>query len=320
MLDYLSACFDAAEHFHDLAGDLALASAVVRLPRLLIISSAFSVAAFIATIRAICSLTAASKKHLNSFTLKLVGTTSSKMLSAEGRNSYCDCSPSPSHACPSLVLRLRGHVGAPQRAERQQRLDHGRLLANARETRVGHVEPIEIAGDVGFQIAIGQHFDFVERDLIFEMREFVRPASCRDNEMPKCRAYPTLPFATFGTVAVNSCQRAAAVRTHVAVVSAAQAAIGGQHQQDRTLGFLAPFKQRMADFQAAIGQIGHELRDALGVGRGGMARSIAFLKRRSGDQLHRPRNLADVADRLAAFVEGSGLGHAVGSVMLASSQ
>ena len=52
--------------------------------------SAFSVAAFIATMRAICSLTAASRKHLNNRTLKLVGTTSSRMLSAEGRNSYCD--------------------------------------------------------------------------------------------------------------------------------------------------------------------------------------------------------------------------------------
>src|SRR5690606_29789198 len=38
-------------------------------------SSAFSVADFIATMRAICSLTAESRKHLKSFTLKLVGTT-----------------------------------------------------------------------------------------------------------------------------------------------------------------------------------------------------------------------------------------------------
>ena len=53
----------------------------------LIRSLAFSVAAFMATIRATCSLTAASRKHLNNFTLKLVGTTSARMLSAEGRNS-----------------------------------------------------------------------------------------------------------------------------------------------------------------------------------------------------------------------------------------
>ena len=50
-------------------------------------SPAFSVALFMATMRAICSLTAESKKHLNSFTLKLAGTTSSRMLSGEGKNS-----------------------------------------------------------------------------------------------------------------------------------------------------------------------------------------------------------------------------------------
>ena len=58
--------------------------------KFLIILSAFSVADFIATMRAICSLTAESRKHLKSLILKLIGTTASKMLSAEGRNSYCD--------------------------------------------------------------------------------------------------------------------------------------------------------------------------------------------------------------------------------------
>ena len=93
--------------------------------------SAFSVAAFIATIRAICSLTAASRKHLNNRTLKLVGTTSSKMLAAEGRNSYCG----------SLCRRFL--AGAGQIAQRQQRLDDRLLTAGALELRVGHVEPVE---------------------------------------------------------------------------------------------------------------------------------------------------------------------------------
>jgi hypothetical protein len=66
-----------------------LAGAVVLHANRLIKSPAFSVAAFIATIRAICSLTAESRKHLNSFTLKLAGTTSSRMLAGEGKNSYC---------------------------------------------------------------------------------------------------------------------------------------------------------------------------------------------------------------------------------------
>ena len=82
---------DAADDFHDLAGDLRSGGrGCTSSTSCLIILSAFSVAAFMATMRAICSLTAASRKHLNSLTLKLVGTTSSRMLSAEGRNSYCD--------------------------------------------------------------------------------------------------------------------------------------------------------------------------------------------------------------------------------------
>ena len=52
--------------------------------RLLIRPPAFSVAAFIATIRATCSLTAASRKHLKSRDKKLAGKISSRMLAAEG--------------------------------------------------------------------------------------------------------------------------------------------------------------------------------------------------------------------------------------------
>ena len=52
--------------------------------RLLIRPPAFSVAAFIATMRATCSLTAASRKHLKSRDKKLAGRISSRMLSAEG--------------------------------------------------------------------------------------------------------------------------------------------------------------------------------------------------------------------------------------------
>src|SRR5205823_1628579 len=56
--------------------------------KLLIMSPAFSVAAFMATRRAICSLTAASRKHLNNRTLNDTGRISSRMSLALGMNSY----------------------------------------------------------------------------------------------------------------------------------------------------------------------------------------------------------------------------------------
>src|ERR1022692_3164367 len=54
----------------------------------LIISPAFSVAAFMATRRAICSLTAESRKHLKSRILNDTGKISSRISAALGRNSY----------------------------------------------------------------------------------------------------------------------------------------------------------------------------------------------------------------------------------------
>src|SRR5262245_55941645 len=53
----------------------------------LIRSAAFSVAAFMATRRAICSLTAASRKHLNSRCLNATGTMASRISVAFGMNS-----------------------------------------------------------------------------------------------------------------------------------------------------------------------------------------------------------------------------------------
>ena len=125
----------------------------------------------------------------------------------------------------------------------------------------------------------------------------------------RCRACRRLPARRAAPSACSSCQRATAARSDVAVVAAAQSAIGGEHQQHGLLGLLAALQQRMADFQAAVGQVGHQLRDPLGVGRGRVGPIHRLLEARRGDQLHRPRDLADVADRLAAFVEGAGFGH-----------
>ena len=63
-----------------------------------------------AIIRAICSLTAASRKHLNRRTLNETGTISSRMLAASGRNSYGTRSPGRSGASADrrALKRLAG--------------------------------------------------------------------------------------------------------------------------------------------------------------------------------------------------------------------
>ena len=71
-------------------------------------SSAFSVAPRMATIRAICSLTAASRKHLKSRTLNETGTISSKMLFGSGTNSYGTRSPRAGFPHPAAAAGSSG--------------------------------------------------------------------------------------------------------------------------------------------------------------------------------------------------------------------
>ena len=76
-----------------------------------------------------------------------------------------------------LVLRLGVPRLAPGRPapstelKRQERLDHGFLFGAGHELRVDHVEPIDLAGDVLVQVAIGQYFDIVVRRSVLEVRE-----------------------------------------------------------------------------------------------------------------------------------------------------
>ncbi len=58
-------------------------------------------------------------------------------------------------------------------------------------------------------------------------------------------------------------------------------------------------------------RISHQLRDAVRVGRRRRCSIHRFLEPRIGDQLHRPRDLADVLDRTAAFIECASFGHGI---------
>ena len=77
------------------------------------------------------------------------------------------------------------------------------------------------------------------------------------------------------------------------------------------LDLLALLQQRMRDVRGAGAEVGGQLGDLARVrlGLGGAVEGL--LEARRGDQLHRPRDLADVADRLAAFDERAGVGHDV---------
>ena len=100
-----------------------------------------------------------------------------------------------------------------------------------------------------------------------------------------------------------------AARKHVAVVAAGQSAIARQDQEQRPRDRIAPHQQAVRDLLGRLAQVGDQLGDLarVSLGLGGAVQRLA--EPVGGDQLHRPRDLADVLDRLAAFDDRSGFGH-----------
>ena len=100
------------------------------------------------------------------------------------------------------------------------------------------------------------------------------------------------------------------------VVAAAQTAMTGQPNKRRPCRGRLGLHQGMLSTISDAGEISHQLRETLRI-RLGRYRSVErSLEARRGDQLHRPRNLADVANRLATLDDDSCVGHgSVGNVV-----
>ena len=78
------------------------------------------------------------------------------------------------------------------------------------------------------------------------------------------------------------------------VVAAGQAAVGAEHEHAGGLDLGARFEQRMLDVAGGGAEVGGQLGDLAGVGLGFGGAVHRLLEARGGDQLHRPRDLADV--------------------------
>ena len=85
--------------------------------------------------------------------------------------------------------------------------------------------------------------------------------------------------------------------------------VTGSRPRTRRPDRLAGFQERVRDFQATVGQVAHQGRDPLRIGRRRNRPIHRLFEPGARNQLHRPRDLADVADRFAPFIECSGLGH-----------
>ncbi len=89
----------------------------------------------------------------------------------------------------------------------------------------------------------------------------------------------------------------------------AQTAHAGQNHQRRPLLRFRHGHQRMLEVAHRTGDAGCQLSELVGVGTPRDRGVVRFLETRGGDQLHGPRDLADVADRLAALDQDSAIRH-----------
>ncbi len=162
-------------------------------------------------------------------------------------------------------------------------------------------KPIELAADVLIQVAAGDYVHFLERRFVFEVGVGL---ICRDAaEFEGCNAALADDFQfAVGNRLFEFEPTVEAGALQVAVETTAKAAVCREHKQRDVANCLSLFEQRVVHFETAREQILHQLRHAIRERRGGRRPIHGFLKARGRDQLHRPRDFADVADRLASFI------------------
>ena len=79
------------------------------------------------------------------------------------------------------------------------------------------------------------------------------------------------------------------------ILPAAKPSVARDDHQGRAFDVLVGFHEWVADIRGGARQIGDEFRELLGVGFGGGRPVQGGLEARRGDELHGPRDLADVA-------------------------
>ena len=195
--------------------------------------------------------------------------------------------------------------------DRQQGL-HGRDLPRRRdELGVRHVQAVDRPLDVELDVFVRQDLDLVELGTVLELgvgrvRDDLAEAEKADS--PLARDLERR-LDSLGLVVLMPEDRRS---QDVAVVAAGQPTIARDHQQaaTRLIGscvvksgcLTSPEVSPRSATSSAILRV-------IGLGLGRPVERLA--KPVGGDQLHRPGDLADVLDRLAALDDRAGLGHGV---------
>src|ERR1019366_5220922 len=211
---------------------------------------------------------------------------------------------------PFFLLGLFRRAARLRRQGRQwqQRLDGDDLPGDADEFHVRHLDAVDLAGDVVGQVARRHHVGFLEGRLVLEVRVILLGLHALKAEVGDRPLAGELQLHV-DAFALDPAQMSAGFAQDRAVVAAAQAAIGAEDQQNAVLDLGAFLEQRVLDVAGIGAEIGRQLRDLACVGVGLNGAVHRLLEARGGDQLHRPRDLADIPDRLTAFHEYACAGH-----------
>ncbi len=202
-----------------------------------------------------------------------------------------------------LASAPRGQIAEWEQRFHDRNLPGGRLIS-----LVGDVQAVQPAGDEVGDVPVRDGVHLVEARLVLELRIALGdgpPLKLHEPQTPLAGDLDreVLPR---GLHIPNAPDR---LTKNPAVVPAAQTAIGREDQQRDVLRHFRLLEQRVAERQVRLRQVRDDLIDLLGI-RGRFRSAVhGLLESRRGDEFHRPRDLADVADGFAPFDECTRLGH-----------
>lgn len=215
-----------------------------------------------------------------------------------------------------LVERLQGlgvglcaRLADVQFSQRQQRFHNGFLFGTGDKSRVSHIQAIEFSSDEFFQVTAGDLIDLFEFGLVVKLS-----VGLGQIELSKFQSGDSAFAGDFDLrrllgEGIEVLFPLNGLAKNVSVVATAQSAVGGQNKQGGLPGRFPGLEQGVGDFQPGANQVTNQLGDPPSVVGRRSSSFHCFFETGRRDQFHRPRNLADIPNRLASFIKGSGIGH-----------
>ncbi len=185
----------------------------------------------------------------------------------------------------------------------RQQLDRRRtLLTGGNEPHVGNMHRCQFTlGESRHQV-IGNRLHRVKSRRVGDMRDSFGHFAFQKAEVANAfladHVYIGRPTRFSGFIKVSNRHA-----QHIRIVAAAQATHAGEHYHCRFIDAFRLLHQRVFDVAHGPRQVRDKFSQLFSVRLCGGGTGERRLKARRGDELHRPRDLADVAHRFASFYQ-----------------